>query len=117
MSKIKLKRGDDEQYLVQILQENADGSQSPFDLSDTARADLHAKVGNKLELQLSTETGEIGWHNRATGELLLEFPHALTENADWLVADYDLQLIDRNDKRKTVLSGRIELSHDITKVG
>ena len=116
MSKIKLKRGDDEQYLVQILQENADGSQSSFDLSDTARADLHAKVGGKIELQLSTENGSILWHNRSTGELLLDFAHGLTENAYWLVADYDLQLIDRNGKRKTVLSGRIELAHDVTKV-
>lgn len=116
MSKIKLKRGDDEERLVEIVQQQADGSQMPFDLSNTVRADLHAKSNGKIVLQLSTEDGSIQWHSRTTGQILLIFSHSATENANWLTADYDLQLIDQHGKRKTVLTGRMELSPDVTKV-
>ncbi|MGX2968816.1 hypothetical protein ACWIVU_00585 [Ursidibacter arcticus] len=115
MSKIKLKRGDDEEYQVNVVQSDS-GEESPFDLSQVERVDLHAKVNGKLVLSLSTTDGSIEFINRTSGVLLLNFSHQLTENAEWQTAEYDLQLIDRNDKRKTPLSGRIELSHDITQV-
>lgn len=114
--KIKLKRGDDEQRQVEIVWALDDGQTAPYDLTDTARADLHAKVGGYVVLSLSTETGDITFTDRQNGILLLDFAHTLTEQADWHSADYDLQLIDNQGKRKTVLSGRIELSHDVTKV-
>lgn len=116
MSKIKLKRGDDESLLVEVQAEQNDGTLLPFDLSHTARADLHAKANGKVVLQLSTENNSIQWQNRERGQLFLDISHELTENADWLTADYDLQLIDQHSKRKTVLSGRIELSPDVTKI-
>lgn len=117
MNKIKLIRGDDEQIEVQIQQQAEDGSLSPFDLTNIARADLHANAQGDIVLRLSTEDGTIEWLNRTSGQMLLNFHHALTENERWQVADYDLQLIDNQGRRKTVLTNRIELLHDITKVG
>lgn len=114
--KIKLKRGDDEQRQVDIVWASDDGQTEPYDLINTTRADLHAKVDGQVVISLSTETGGIEITDRPNGTLLLDFAHTLTEQADWHSADYDLQLIDNQGKRKTVLSGRIELSHDVTKV-
>lgn len=116
MSKIKLKRGDDESRLVQIKHANDDDTLLPFDLTDTQRADLHAKANGQIVLQLSTQDGSIEWYNRVNGELILNFSHQLHEDADWLNAEYDLQLINKQGKRKTVLSGQIVLSPDVTKV-
>lgn len=51
------------------------------------------------------------------GELLLQFSHSLTEQAEWTRAIYDLQATDEDGKVKTLLRGTIELTHDITRGG
>lgn len=115
MSKIKLKRGDDEDYLLTIIEATDQGSQ-PLDLTHVERIDLHAKDDGERVLTLSTTDGSIERLNDASGEILLYFRHELTEKARWFSADYDVQLTFKNGRRKTVLSGRIELSHDVTRL-
>lgn len=113
---IKLKRGDDE--LRQITLTYPSGK--VLDLSTLQRADLHAvtacRKGERV-LELSTENQLIEVLNATEGKLLLHFPHHLTENENWTTADYDLQLTFVDGRIKTVLSGAIALSHDITKLG
>lgn len=115
MQTIKLKRGDDEQRRVELKIQTQQQFVA-FDLSAVARADLHAVVMGKQVLELSTTNGQIELLDREQGQLLLTFPHILTQNATWDCADYDLQLIYRDGRVKTVLSGKILLSADVTKV-
>lgn len=113
---IKLKRGDDEWRQITLTYPSG----KVLDLSALQRADLHAVVCyQKIEkvLELSTENQLIEVLNAAEGKLLLHFPHQLTENESWTQADYDLQLTFADGRIKTVLSGQIILSHDITKLG
>lgn len=115
MQPIKLKRGDDEQRLIE-LKTQVQNQLIPFDLSEVARADLHAINAGKRVLELSTANGYIEILDRTLGQILLNFPHDLTQDATWLSADYDLQLTYHNGKIKTVMTGQILLSPDITNV-
>lgn len=111
---IELIRGDDESRLVHLNQQQPDGTLIPLDLTTVARFDLHGVVGNKTVLVLSSENGLIEVLNATAGELVVHFPHSLTENAKWLEAQYDLQLTLTSGRIKTVLEGKIKLKHDYT---
>lgn len=109
---ITLYRGDDETRVIRLT--TTDGA--PFDLSQIARVDLHARADDQPEpvLRLSSETGEILALNPTLGELRVNFAHPLTARADWLEAQFDLQLTSQSGQIKTVLAGKIKLTHDIT---
>ena len=104
---IELYRGDDEQYVLSLV--NDEGVIS----LDNVRFDLHAVANQKIVLELSTENNLITVEK---GEVTLHFNHNLTEQADWRVAKYDLQMTDALGKVKTVLVGKIMLTADITKI-
>lgn len=112
---IKLKRGDDELRQISL----AYPSGKVLDLSSLQRADLHAVVSRPTAekvLDLSTENQLIEVIDATAGKLLLHFPHSLTEDGDWVQAEYDLQLTFADGRIKTVLSGQVILSHDVTKL-
>ena len=104
---MKLIRGDDTDITVTLLQDDA-----PFDLSQIARIDLHAKDRSRIVIQLSTTDNSI---EIVGGEIVLHFDRALTCGALWRQAAYDMQIV-IGTKVQTVLSGTIELVHDITEV-
>lgn len=109
-------RGDDAHRLIEIKRQ-IDGKLQPVDLSDIARIDLHAKANGQIVLTRSTaEEAGIEFVNRTQGQVLLRFPHALTANWQWQLAHYDLQLTYQNGQVKTVLTGMIEVSADITRL-
>lgn len=109
---IRLRRGDDEIRLITLKHQ----SDTAFDLSDLARADLHAVADKQRVLELSTVNSLIKVINEAEGEILINIPHNLTENSEWKIADYDLQLTFSDGKIKTVLEGQIHLLQDVTRV-
>ena len=104
---MKLIRGDDTDITVTLLQDDA-----PFDLSQIARIDLHAKAQGRIVIKLSTTDNSI---EIVGGEIVLHFDRELTLSAMWRQADYDMQIV-IGTKVQTVLSGTIELVHDITEV-
>lgn len=104
---MKLIRGDDTDITVTLLQDDA-----PFDLSQIARIDLHAKAQGRTVIKLSTTDNSI---EIVGGEIVLHFDRELTHGAMWRQADYDMQIV-IGTKVQTVLSGTIELVHDITEV-
>ncbi|PVX40515.1 hypothetical protein C8D76_10388 [Pasteurella langaaensis DSM 22999] len=108
---IRLKRGDDESRLLTLC--NQDGS--PFDLSDLERADLHA-VAKSKEIVLSLSTTDKSIEILEQGQMLLTIHHSLTENQQWKIADYDLQLKFTDGRIKTIIEGQITLVHDVTKL-
>lgn len=118
-TRISLMRGDDEVRLVRLQQRATSGCTQPFDLSRYQRFDLHAKdeETDEIVLKLSSDNGEISTREASAGELLLQFSHSLTEQAEWTRAIYDLQATDEDGKVKTLLLGTIELTHDITRGG
>ena len=104
---MKLIRGDDTDITVTLLQDDA-----PFDLSQITRIDLHAKDQSRVVIQLSTTDNSI----EIVGcQIVLHFDRALTHGALWRQAAYDMQIV-IGAKVQTVLSGTIELVHDITEV-
>ena len=104
---MKIIRGDDTDITVTLLQDNA-----PFDLTQIARIDLHAKTQSRIVIQLSTTDNSI---EIVDGEIVLHFDRARTRGALWRQAVYDMQVV-IGTKVQTVLSGTIELMHDITEV-
>lgn len=107
MSTIRLIRGDDTDVMVSLVQDN-----TPFDLSQITRIDLHAKTQGRIVIDLSTTNSSI---EIADDEIVLHFDRVLTVGASWRKADYDLQVV-ASAKVQTVLSGQIELVHDIMEV-
>lgn len=107
MSTIRLIRGDDTDVMVSLLQDDA-----LFDLSQVSRIDLHAKAQGRVMINLSTTSNSI---EIVDNEIVLHFDRATTLGASWRNANYDLQVI-IGTKVQTVLSGVIELTHDITEV-
>ena len=102
-----LYRGDDEQ--ISLLITNDDGS--PLSLNGL-RFDLQAVADSEVVLELSTENGLITIEQDG---VMINISHALTAQAEWKKAKYDLQMTD-GSKIKTLLAGKISLIHDITKV-
>lgn len=107
MSTIHLIRGDDTDIIVTLLLDDA-----PFDLSQIARLDLHAKAQGKIVIDLSTANGGI---EIVGSEIVLHFDRALTVGKHWQQASYDLQAV-IGTKVQTVLRGTIQLTADITEV-
>ncbi|WGE32606.1 hypothetical protein NYR60_03065 [Actinobacillus genomosp. 2] len=105
--KLKLKRGDDHSFRLTFKQNGAF-----FNLSQVARIDLQAIYRSTVVLNISTESGLI--EKLSDNSILLNIPHTLTENDQWVQAQYDLQFTFRDGKVRTVMEGNIELSHDIT---
>lgn len=108
--KFKFIRGDDVSY--RLFFRKPDGS--PVDL-DGAKLDLHLVLDyqNEPVVKLSTETGEIELDD---GVAVVHFQHKHTAQAQWGSANYDLQLTDRNGKRKTVLYGTVQIIPDQTRI-
>lgn len=110
---LKIQRGDDESRLIEFTQDDG----SPFDLSDVARADLHAETRSGVVLRLSTQDGSIQLiDDGANGQILLRFTHEMTQAETWTQAEYDLQLQFKDGSIKTVLKGNLTLIHDVTVV-
>lgn len=105
--KLEIVRGDDVSFRLKF--QTQDGN--PLELLG-ARFDLHAKVEGQLVLALSTEDDSIRVDEQG---ILLQFAHAMTADAQWTQAEYDLQCL-YNQKRKTLLGGKIKLIKDITEV-
>lgn len=105
---LKFVRGDDKRYLITLL--NANGE--PVKL-DNITLDLHARVdGGDPVIMLSLGAGiEL----LSDGMVAIEFSHEATQQADYDIADYDLQMT-LAGKRTTLMMGRIRLIHDITRV-
>lgn len=114
---INLYRGDDEECDVRLFETGDDDSLKPLNLSDIARIDLWAESNNKIVMTLSTTTDDINVLDAEAGHISIKFKHNLTMNADWLIAEYDLQIISHSGLVKTpIRAGRINLQHDITKL-
>ncbi|QPB42241.1 hypothetical protein [Rodentibacter haemolyticus] len=103
---IQFVRGDDYSLRFRLV--------PPVDLMG-CRFDLHAREDEDSEpvIKLSNRTGEIEIY---PDSLLVHFPHKATESAEWDIANYDLQLIDLQGKRRTLLMGKIKLIKDQTRV-
>lgn len=106
---LKFVRGDDRAF--RLLVHNPDGT--PADLTG-ARLDLHARIdeADAPVLQLSSENGSI---EIAQHRIVLHFTHDATQSAEWETARYDLQL-QQAGKRRTILSGKIKLIPDQTRI-
>lgn len=109
--RIRLYRGDDKTIRITLTQ-----NKQPFSLDNIARIDLHAQYQGQTVLMLSTENALIQIADKALGQILLSFPHRLTEMENWIEANFDLQLTFQDGTVKTVLGGSIQLVKDITKV-
>ncbi|WP_460029724.1 hypothetical protein [Mannheimia haemolytica] len=48
--------------------------------------------------------------------MVLHFSHQQTARAEWTSANYDLQLTTAEGKRKTIMYGVVQLTHDYTRV-
>lgn len=109
--KFKFFRGDDVSYRLFFRQTNGE----PVNL-EGIRLDLHAIVEGSTEpqIELSTQNGSISINTE--GEVLINFAHTDTQDAEWDIANYDLQLTDIKGKRKTVLYGTIQLIPDQTQI-
>lgn len=109
--KLKFVRGDDVSYRLFFRQLSGE----LLDVSDI-RFDLHVIPDDRNEpvIQLSSLDSSI--EVVGMGEIIIHFSHRDTAEADWDMANYDLQLIDAQGKRKTVMSGRIELILDYTRI-
>lgn len=109
--KLKFVRGDDVSYRLFFRQKSG----VPVDLTGV-RFDLHVVTEGSAEpeIELSTQTG--GIEIQENGEVLVHFAHALTQEATWETASYDLQLTDAEDKRKTVMHGTVQLIPDYTRI-
>ncbi|MFZ7188081.1 hypothetical protein ACLSY8_09160 [Avibacterium avium] len=103
---LEIYRGDDTTFCLRLTQ-----GKQPFDAIGASFA-LQIKPTNGEGVRLSSEDGQIALFNAST--LLLHFSHQLTQ--DWMFreARYDLQMT-KEGKVKTLLRGKILLTHDITK--
>lgn len=109
---IKIKRGDDESRLITLKTQSG----SAFDLSEVKRVDLHAIAEGKQVLELSTTNQLIEVLDAEKGEMLIQIPHHLTQDENWKLAAYDLQLTFKNERIRTVLEGQMQLITDVTRV-
>ncbi|MDY2947334.1 MAG: hypothetical protein SOS93_05835 [Mannheimia varigena] len=109
--KFKFFRGDDVSYRLLFRLPNGEAVNL-----DGIRLDLHAMVEGKTEPQIELSTQNGGVSINTEGEVLINFSHADTQDVDWEIANYDLQLTDTKGKRKTVLYGTIQLIPDQTQI-
>lgn len=107
----KFVRGDDSSYRLVFRQKNRE----PFDVSNM-RLDLHVIANGVKEpvIELSSLNGGIDILDN--GEVIVHFSHHHTQDATWESGNYDLQLIDLQGKRKTVMYGTVQLIPDYTRV-
>lgn len=107
---LKLVRGDDVDFLLTLKDKSGQ-----FISPDGLRFDLHV-VGPQGEvlIDLSTENG--GINIGEDGKIHLNFAHEHTAQAEWTVANYDLQLTTEEGKRKTIMFGKVQLTHDYTRI-
>ena len=108
---ITLQRGDDESVLIKVLYPD----KQRVNLSDVRRVDLHVRVDTKRVIARSSEDG-IDVTEKHKGELLINFPHELTQEAAWYRGEYDLQLTFNSGRVKTILRGEVHLTRDVTVV-
>ncbi|MCK3654204.1 hypothetical protein A4G19_15835 [Pasteurellaceae bacterium Macca] len=112
---IQLKQGGDISLVVKLRQRNEEGVEIPFDLTQVERLDLHAVSRGERVLALSSVAQNIEISDREQGVLVLHFSARSTQEAGWLEAEYDLQMMIAG-KVRTVLEGAIQLSPDVTRL-
>ncbi|GAB1649618.1 hypothetical protein [Mannheimia haemolytica] len=107
---LKLVRGDDVSFRFSIK----DSTGQPLALKDL-RFDLHlVSYQGEVLIALSTDDGSI--ETAEAGQMVLHFSHQQTARAEWTSANYDLQLTTAEGKRKTIMYGVVQLTHDYTRV-
>lgn len=113
--KLVLYRGDDTAQLFSLTQNG-----TPYDTSQIARLDLHAvadvpsfgsKIKSEKVLRLSSDDGI---QIIDQGKILVNFSHAMTADATWTRANFDLQATLTDGRIKTLAQGTISLIHDTT---
>ncbi|GAB1649992.1 hypothetical protein [Mannheimia haemolytica] len=103
---LKLVRGDDVSFRFSIK----DSTGQPLALKD-----LHlVSYQGEVLIALSTDDGSI--ETAEAGQMVLHFSHQQTARAEWTSANYDLQLTTAEGKRKTIMYGVVQLTHDYTRV-
>lgn len=106
-----LVRGDDSFYRL-VLRQKSD--KELIDLTGCQLALQARDDDDNIVLDCRSETGELQVAEK--GVVHWHIAHHQTANAEWQRATYDLQLMNANGYRKTILYGTLRLYHDRTRV-
>lgn len=103
---LSLYRGDD--TIIKVTFTTQAGE---FPIGDSL-IEMEISPNQGQSIRLSSDNGLIT--KLDTNSILLHFDHALTQNLTWKKADYDLQITQKG-KVKTLMRGKVFLTHDITR--